>query len=48
MVDESREYMSWSEGAVNLNTGIISGKRALNNLHYKLGKEKYDQVCNLF
>uniref|UniRef100_A0A1B6F753 Glycogen debranching enzyme n=1 Tax=Cuerna arida TaxID=1464854 RepID=A0A1B6F753_9HEMI len=44
VVDESREYMPWADDAVNINTGIIAGKRALNNLHYQLGKNGFDQV----
>nr|XP_018912835.1 PREDICTED: glycogen debranching enzyme [Bemisia tabaci] len=43
VVDESRLYLEWGN-EVNLSTGIIGGKRALNNLHYMLGKEGYSQV----
>ncbi|KAG8263282.1 4-alpha-glucanotransferase activity protein [Homalodisca vitripennis] len=44
VVDESREYLPWADDAVNINTGIVAGKRALNNLHYQLGKNGFDQV----
>lgn len=44
VVEEKREYMSWSDSEVNETTGIVAGKKALNSLHYKLGKEGYDQV----
>lgn len=44
MVDEQREYLGWSDQEVNMSTGIVAGKRALNNLHYRLGKEGFDQV----
>lgn len=44
VVNEKREYMSWSSSEVNETSGIVIGKRALNALHYKLGKEGYDQV----
>lgn len=36
--------MSWADTEININTGIISGKKALNELHYDLGKRGFDQV----
>lgn len=36
--------MSWSDKEININTGIIAGKKALNTLHYDLGKRGFDQV----
>lgn len=36
--------MSWSDKEININTGIIAGKKALNELHYNLGKRGFDQV----
>ncbi|XP_026277583.1 glycogen debranching enzyme isoform X2 [Frankliniella occidentalis] len=50
VVEEDREYTSWVDGdtsnpeAVNLQTGITAGKRALNKLHFELGLEGYNQV----
>lgn len=36
--------MSWSNEEININTGIVAGKKALNALHYDLGKRGFDQV----
>jgi len=36
--------MSWADTEININTGIIAGKKALNKLHYDLGKRGFDQV----
>lgn len=36
--------MSWSDKEININTGIIGGKKALNELHHDLGKRGFDQV----
>jgi len=50
VVDEKRLYASWVNGEtrdksqVNYNTGIISAKAALNDLHKHLGEEGYTQV----
>ncbi|XP_034241741.1 glycogen debranching enzyme isoform X2 [Thrips palmi] len=50
VVDESREYTSWTDGEaktpdeVNLQTGITAGKRALNKLHFELGQDGFSQV----
>ncbi|XP_050313135.1 glycogen debranching enzyme isoform X2 [Anthonomus grandis grandis] len=53
VVDETRQYTEWSEDEsqvignvryVNDRFGIIAAKRALNNLHFKLGSEGFNQV----
>ncbi|KAB0795230.1 hypothetical protein PPYR_12069 [Photinus pyralis] len=53
VVDERRQYTEWTNDMslakqnskyVSFNSGIISAKRALNDLHYKLGKENFSQV----
>ncbi|ELU10759.1 hypothetical protein CAPTEDRAFT_167427 [Capitella teleta] len=50
VVSEGRLYQSWTEapkpsaGQVNINTGIISAKRALNGLHQYLGHSGFNQV----
>lgn len=51
VVDETREYTQWTEkeftndpGLVGNNSGIIRAKKALNDLHYTLAKEGYNQV----
>lgn len=36
--------MSWTNEEINQSTGIVAGKKALNKLHYELGKRGYDQV----
>lgn len=36
--------MSWSNEEINVNTGIVAGKKALNKLHFDLGKRGFDQV----
>lgn len=55
MVDETRQYTEWKEDEkfldssqfVNKHSGIISAKNALNNLHFQLGQEQYNQVLLL-
>ncbi|XP_051162472.1 glycogen debranching enzyme [Leptopilina boulardi] len=52
VVDEERQYTSWTdneleeknESHVGFNSGIIAAKRALNNLHNNLGRDKFSQV----
>lgn len=53
VVDETREYTEWTEDEklasenekyVCLKSGIINAKKALNNLHFTLGKHQYNQV----
>ena len=53
VVDEGRQFASWTDDEklakedakyVSLKSGIISAKRALNDLHYWLGKNSYTQV----
>lgn len=50
MVDEERLYSSWTDnddkkpGQVNLNSGIIKGKRLLNDLHLELAKSGFNEV----
>lgn len=50
-MDEDREYTSWTDGdakepgVVNLQSGIIAGKRALNKLHFELGQDGFSQVA---
>lgn len=47
---EKRVHCSWTDnsaasiGEVNLKSGIIAGKRVLNNLHYELGADGYSEV----
>ena len=52
MVTEKREFPSWSDSSslsamssvVTVDDGIIAGKKALNDLHYQLGIDGYNQV----
>ncbi|XP_060528992.1 glycogen debranching enzyme [Cylas formicarius] len=53
VVDETRQYTEWSDDDelavenrryVGKKSGIIAAKRALNELHYKLGRDGYNQV----
>ncbi|XP_011685016.1 PREDICTED: glycogen debranching enzyme isoform X2 [Wasmannia auropunctata] len=51
VVDEKRQYTLWTDDDstndvkfINSKTGIIAAKRALNDLHYTLGKQKFSQV----
>ncbi|KAJ9590614.1 hypothetical protein L9F63_016384, partial [Diploptera punctata] len=47
VVDEIREYAEWSDDptcGVNLHSGIIAAKRALNKLHFELGLGGFSQV----
>ncbi|XP_049823584.1 glycogen debranching enzyme isoform X4 [Aethina tumida] len=53
VVDETREYTEWTDDEklalgnakfVTKKTGIIAAKRVMNDLHYKLGKEGFNQV----
>ncbi|XP_019762193.2 glycogen debranching enzyme isoform X4 [Dendroctonus ponderosae] len=52
VVDETRQYAEWSHHEklpsktryVNKWSGIIAAKRALHELHFKLGMEGFDQV----
>ncbi|VVC27660.1 Hypothetical protein CINCED_3A023505 [Cinara cedri] len=44
VVEEDRQYMSWSYNEININTGIVAGKKVLNELHYDLGRRGFDQV----
>lgn len=52
VVDENREYTQWTDKEeesqdpdfVNGNTGIVTVKKALNDLHFKLANEGYNQV----
>ncbi|KAF5274002.1 hypothetical protein FQA39_LY01117 [Lamprigera yunnana] len=52
VVDEDREYTEWTNDTltdqnpqyVSYKSGIISAKKALNDLHFKLGKENFNQV----
>ncbi|KAL9916549.1 glycogen debranching enzyme isoform 1-T3 [Glossina fuscipes fuscipes] len=43
IVDEKRTYQSWDK-EVDLSTGIIAAKRALNNLHHHLAEKGFTQV----
>lgn len=36
--------MSWSDEEIGIDSGIVAGKKALNELHYSLGKRGFDQV----
>jgi hypothetical protein len=47
VVDEIREYAEWSDDSsvgVNVHSGIIAAKRALNRLHFELGLAGFNQV----
>ncbi|CAK9831681.1 Glycogen debranching enzyme [Anthophora retusa] len=52
VVDEARQYSAWTDDEclvdavklVGFKTGIIAGKKALNDLHYTLGQQKFSQV----
>jgi len=53
VVDEKRQYTSWIDNDltnnvkfINSKTGIIAAKKALNDLHYMLGQQKFPQVCH--
>jgi glycogen debranching enzyme len=49
-VNEKRAYKFWSEennplnGGINIRTGVIAGKKALNRLHYEMGMTGFTQV----
>lgn len=48
VVDETRQYTEWFDeikpGCVNNNVGIIAAKKALNDLHFELAKNGFNQV----
>ncbi|XP_071444480.1 glycogen debranching enzyme [Hetaerina americana] len=51
VVNEARQYSEWFDGVqitssqfVNIHSGIIVAKRALNKLHFELGKSGFNQV----
>ncbi|XP_063431014.1 glycogen debranching enzyme-like [Mytilus trossulus] len=50
VVTEERKYMAWTTDEsparpfMNKNFGITAGKKILNELHFKLGYEKYSEV----
>nr|XP_022905345.1 glycogen debranching enzyme isoform X1 [Onthophagus taurus] len=54
VVDEKRQYTEWTDEPKNIiydnpkfvsrNSGIIAAKKALNDLHFQLGLNGYDQV----
>lgn len=57
VVDETRQYAEWSNDEsltlgnvryVNEKFGIIAAKRALNELHFKLGAEGFNQVTSKY
>jgi glycogen debranching enzyme len=43
-VTEPRTYTPWGEKGISLNTGIVCGRKALNELHDFLGKNGYNEV----
>lgn len=54
VVDEKREYTEWTDDQklavdnvkyISKSSGLIGAKKVLNNLHFTLGNEGYDQVC---
>lgn len=48
VVDEDRLYAEWGEegeGRVHAGSGLIAARRALNDLHAELARQRYDQVC---
>lgn len=52
VVSEDHRYNCWNSEAetseqVNLQTGILAGKLALNRLHQELAAEGFTQVCSL-
>ncbi|CAG2069058.1 unnamed protein product [Timema podura] len=52
VVDETRYYTEWADEpgtplTVGYHSGIISAKRALNNLHFMLGASGYNQEVTL-
>ena len=56
VVKEKRFYKSWSADTsktgpdqVDIKTGIIAAKKAINKLHHELGRAGFDQVagCDL-
>lgn len=53
VVDENRQYTEWADSYdinfqnprfVNKHSGIIAAKKALNELHFKLGSSGFSQV----
>ncbi|RLU17593.1 hypothetical protein DMN91_009829 [Ooceraea biroi] len=50
VVEEERQYTGWKDDVkltrefVSPQSGIIAGKKALNDLHYMLGQQKFSQV----
>ncbi|XP_013387613.1 glycogen debranching enzyme isoform X3 [Lingula anatina] len=50
VVEEGRPYASWTDqthvchATINMCNGIVAGKRALNRLHFELGKKGFNQV----
>ncbi|XP_040065011.2 glycogen debranching enzyme [Ixodes scapularis] len=46
VVEEEREFLPWGQAAaaVHLESGIVAAKRALNQLHFELGKRGYRHV----
>lgn len=53
VVDEKRQYTEWNDNQslimespkyVSRNSGIIPAKRAINDLHFQLGLNGFDQV----
>uniref|UniRef100_A0A915IDV4 4-alpha-glucanotransferase n=1 Tax=Romanomermis culicivorax TaxID=13658 RepID=A0A915IDV4_ROMCU len=50
VVHENRLYTKWtdnarpSDGEVNLSSGVIAARRAINELHWQLGAEGYNEI----